>query len=118
MSGPNDAYDPKQVAALTPETLAQAVEDAEKAFAQAADLEELAAVKPAHLGDRSPLLTARREIGALPPKARAEAAGLGSVQPQGAWGSGKLVVRHPPRLPIRRGGEAQPEGEGAGVQVR
>ena len=73
MSGPNDAYDPKQVAALTPETLAQAVEDAEKAFAQAADLEELAAVKPAHLGDRSPLLTARREIGALPPKARAEA---------------------------------------------
>jgi phenylalanyl-tRNA synthetase alpha chain len=73
MSGPNDAYDPKQVAVLTPEALAQAVEDAEKAFAQAADLEELAAVKPAHLGDRSPLLTARREIGALPPKARAEA---------------------------------------------
>ncbi len=73
MSGPNDAYDPKQVAALTPEALAQAVEDAEKAFTQAADLEELAAVKPAHLGDRSPLLTARREIGALPPKARAEA---------------------------------------------
>ncbi|MGH3512943.1 MAG: phenylalanine--tRNA ligase subunit alpha [Pseudonocardiaceae bacterium] len=73
MSGTNDAYDPKQVAALTPEALAQAVEDAERAFAQAADLEELAAVKPAHLGDRSPLLTARREIGALPPKARAEA---------------------------------------------
>jgi phenylalanyl-tRNA synthetase alpha chain len=73
MSGPNDAYDPKQVAVLAPEALAQAVEDAEKAFAQAADLEELAAVKPAHLGDRSPLLTARREIGALPPKARAEA---------------------------------------------
>jgi phenylalanyl-tRNA synthetase alpha chain len=73
MSGPNDAYDPKQVAVLTPEALAQAVEDAEKAFAQAAGLEELAAVKSAHLGDRSPLLTARREIGALPPKARAEA---------------------------------------------
>ncbi len=73
MSGPNDAYDPKQVAVLTPEALAQAVEDAEKAFAQAVDLDELAAVKPAHLGDRSPLLTARREIGALPPKARAEA---------------------------------------------
>ncbi|MFN2479347.1 MAG: phenylalanine--tRNA ligase subunit alpha [Pseudonocardiaceae bacterium] len=73
MSGSNDAYDPKQVAALTPEALAKAVEDAEKAFAAASDLEELAAVKPAHLGDRSPLLTARREIGALPPKARAEA---------------------------------------------
>jgi phenylalanyl-tRNA synthetase alpha chain len=73
MSGPNDAYDPKQVAVLASEALTQAVEDAEKAFAGAADLKELAAVKPAHLGDRSPLLTARREIGALPPKARAEA---------------------------------------------
>ena len=56
MSGPNDSYDPKQVAVLAPEALAQAVEDAEKAFAQAADLEQLAAVKPTHLGDRSPLL--------------------------------------------------------------
>ncbi|HEY6422129.1 MAG TPA: phenylalanine--tRNA ligase subunit alpha, partial [Pseudonocardiaceae bacterium] len=36
-------------------------------------LEALAAARPAHLGDRSPLLTARREIGALPPQARAEA---------------------------------------------
>jgi phenylalanyl-tRNA synthetase alpha chain len=69
----NDTDDPKQVTALTPEALVQAVEDAEKAFAQAANLDELAAVKPAHLGDRSPLLSARREIGALSPKARAEA---------------------------------------------
>jgi phenylalanyl-tRNA synthetase alpha chain len=73
MSGSSDAYDPKQVAVLAPEALAQAVEDAEKAFAQAADLEELAAAKPAHLGDRSPLLIARREIGVLPPQTRAEA---------------------------------------------
>ncbi|MGH3872434.1 MAG: phenylalanine--tRNA ligase subunit alpha [Pseudonocardiaceae bacterium] len=73
MSGRNDAYDPKQVAVLAPAALAQAVEDAETAFARAADLEELAAAKPGHLGDRSPLLTARREIGALPPQARAEA---------------------------------------------
>jgi phenylalanyl-tRNA synthetase alpha chain len=73
MSGINDLYDPKQVAVLVPEALAQAVEDARKAFAQARDLEELAAVKPFHLGDRSPLLSARREIGALPPQARAEA---------------------------------------------
>ncbi|MGH4011596.1 MAG: phenylalanine--tRNA ligase subunit alpha [Pseudonocardiaceae bacterium] len=72
MSGSNDVYDPKQVAVLAPEALAQAVEDAEKAFAAAADLEALAAVKPVHLGDRSPLLAARREIGALPPQARAE----------------------------------------------
>ncbi|MBV9163854.1 MAG: phenylalanine--tRNA ligase subunit alpha, partial [Pseudonocardiales bacterium] len=73
MSGPNDPYDPKQVAALAPEGLARAVADAEKAFAKAADLTELAAVKPAHLGDHSPLLSARREIGALPPQARAAA---------------------------------------------
>ena len=73
MSGPNDPYDPKQVAVLAPEALAQAIEDAERAFAEADDLEELAALKPAHLGDRSPLGLARREIGALPPQARAEA---------------------------------------------
>ena len=73
MSGTNDSFDPKQVAVLAPEELAGAVENAERAFAAATDLDALAAVKPAHLGDRSPLLIARREIGALPPKARAEA---------------------------------------------
>ncbi len=72
MSGPND-YDPKQVAALAPEALTAAVEEAEKAFASATDLDALAAARPAHLGERSPLLTARREIGALPPHARADA---------------------------------------------
>jgi phenylalanyl-tRNA synthetase alpha chain len=73
MSAANDPYDPKEVAALAPETLERAVADARKAFDEAADLAELAAVKPAHLGERSALLTARREIGALPPKARSEA---------------------------------------------
>jgi phenylalanyl-tRNA synthetase alpha chain len=73
MSGPNDSFDPKQVAVLSPEALTRAVSDAVQAFAAATDLDKLAAVKPAHLGDRSPLLTARREIGALPPQARAEA---------------------------------------------
>ncbi|SDM15130.1 phenylalanine--tRNA ligase subunit alpha [Allokutzneria albata] len=73
MSGANDPYDPKEVAALSPATLAAAVEQAAEDFAAAADLDALAAVKPAHLGDRSPLMTARREIGALPPKARSEA---------------------------------------------
>ncbi|MCX2729678.1 phenylalanine--tRNA ligase subunit alpha [Saccharopolyspora sp. NFXS83] len=73
MSGANDSYDPKEVAALAPETLDRAVVEARKGFEEAADLDELAAVKPAHLGERSPLLTARREIGALPPKARSEA---------------------------------------------
>ncbi|CRK56287.1 Phenylalanyl-tRNA synthetase alpha chain [Alloactinosynnema sp. L-07] len=73
MSGANDPYDPKEVAALRPETLQAAVEKAREEFAGAADLDALAAVKPHHLGDKSPLLQARREIGALPPKARSEA---------------------------------------------
>ncbi|GGS33512.1 phenylalanine--tRNA ligase subunit alpha [Actinokineospora fastidiosa] len=73
MSGANDPYDPKEVAALSPQTLQAAVDKARAEFAAAADLDALAAVKPAHLGDRSPLLLARREIGALPPQARSEA---------------------------------------------
>jgi len=73
MSGPNDPYDPKQVALLSPEALAEAVATAEKAFAEASDLAALAAVKHSHLGDRAPVLLARRELGALPPQARADA---------------------------------------------
>ncbi len=73
MSGPNDPYDPKQVALLSPEALAEAVATAEKAFAEASDLDALAGVKPSHLGDRAPVLLARRELGALPPQARADA---------------------------------------------
>nr|WP_042187190.1 phenylalanine--tRNA ligase subunit alpha [Kibdelosporangium sp. MJ126-NF4]CEL17880.1 Phenylalanyl-tRNA synthetase alpha chain [Kibdelosporangium sp. MJ126-NF4]CTQ90896.1 Phenylalanyl-tRNA synthetase alpha chain (EC 6.1.1.20) [Kibdelosporangium sp. MJ126-NF4] len=73
MSGANDPYDPKEVAALAPETLQQAVDKAKAEFSAADSLEALAGVKPAHLGDKSPLMVARREIGALPPKARSEA---------------------------------------------
>ncbi|GAA2695503.1 MULTISPECIES: phenylalanine--tRNA ligase subunit alpha [Actinosynnema] len=73
MSGANDPYDPKQVAALSAEALDAAVERAQEAFAQASDLDALAAAKPAHLGDRSAVLQARREIGALPPAGKAEA---------------------------------------------
>jgi len=73
MPAANDPYDPKQVALLDPAALARAVEHAEKAFADAADLDALAALRPAHLGDRSPVLLARREIAALPPQARADA---------------------------------------------
>jgi phenylalanyl-tRNA synthetase alpha chain len=73
VSGANDPYDPKQVAVLAPEALDRAVREAEKAFAEASRLDELTAIRPTHLGDRSPLRLARREIGALPPHARAEA---------------------------------------------
>ena len=58
---------------VIPETLETAVADASRAFAAAANLEELAAVKPMHLGDNAPIALARREIGALSPQQRGEA---------------------------------------------
>jgi phenylalanyl-tRNA synthetase alpha chain len=73
MSYRNDPYDPKQVALLDQASLDDAVAAAEKAFAEAADLDALHAVRPSHLGDRSPVSLARREIGALPPAAKADA---------------------------------------------
>ncbi|HEX6873842.1 MAG TPA: phenylalanine--tRNA ligase subunit alpha [Micromonosporaceae bacterium] len=69
----NDPYDPKQVALLDQTALDDAVARAEKAFADAADLDALAAVRHQHLGDRAPVSLARREIGALPPQAKADA---------------------------------------------
>ena len=73
MSGANDSYDPKQVAALSPDALEQGVSAARQAFAAAVNLEQLHAAQTAHLGDRSPLALANREIGALPPAAKADA---------------------------------------------
>jgi phenylalanyl-tRNA synthetase alpha chain len=66
-------YDPKEVATLQPEVLDNTVTDASRAFAAAADLDALAAAHTAHLGPRSPVALARRELGALPPQARADA---------------------------------------------
>jgi len=73
VSATNDPYDPKQVAALSPEALDRAGTQAQQAFAAAADLQALDAARTAHLGDRSPVLLARRELGALPPAARSDA---------------------------------------------
>ncbi len=69
----NDPYDPKLAASLDPAGLDDAVTAAEKAFATASDLDALHASRPAHLGDRAPVSLARREIGALPPAAKADA---------------------------------------------
>jgi phenylalanyl-tRNA synthetase alpha chain len=59
--------------ALDSDVLDDAVAAAEQAFRASTDLAALAAVKPAHLGDRAPLLVARREIGSLPREDRADA---------------------------------------------
>jgi phenylalanyl-tRNA synthetase alpha chain len=69
----NDPYDPKQVALLGQEALDDALATAEKAFAASTDLDALAAIRHQHLGDKAPVSLARREIGGLPPAAKADA---------------------------------------------
>lgn len=61
------------VTPLSAESVAQALDDALKAFSEAADLDALKSARLAHAGDRSPIALANREIGALPPAAKAEA---------------------------------------------
>lgn len=69
----NDPYDPKQVALLDQAALDDAVGQAQKAFAAASDVDMLTTIRHQHLGDRAPVALARREIGALPPQAKADA---------------------------------------------
>ncbi|WP_256105863.1 phenylalanine--tRNA ligase subunit alpha [Streptomyces sp. ODS05-4] len=73
MSAPNKSYDPVEVEALKPEEIERMRDEALAAFAAAADLDELAHAKTAHTGGASPLALANREIGALPPQAKADA---------------------------------------------
>lgn len=73
MSGPNTDYDPVEVTTLKPEEVESARDAAIAAIERAKDLEELKQVRLDHVGDRSPLALANREIGALPPAARKEA---------------------------------------------
>ncbi|WP_439648746.1 phenylalanine--tRNA ligase subunit alpha [Herbidospora daliensis] len=70
---PLSDYDPVEVTPLHADELARAEADALAAISSAADLDELKQVRLAHAGDRSPIALANREIGALPPAARAEA---------------------------------------------
>ena len=73
MSGPNTNYDPVEVAALGPAQVGAAEAAALDAAAAADSLDALKSASTAHQGDRSPLALANREIGALPPSAKAEA---------------------------------------------
>jgi phenylalanyl-tRNA synthetase alpha chain len=67
------SYDPVEPNVLQPGTLQRSVDDALAAIAKAADLDELKRARLAHAGDRSPVALANREIGLLPPAARAAA---------------------------------------------
>lgn len=73
MSGPNKNYDPVEVTPLHAEEVERTRDEALKAFESATDLAQLQEAKLAHLGDRSPIALANREIGALPPQGRKEA---------------------------------------------
>ncbi|MDQ6937384.1 MAG: phenylalanine--tRNA ligase subunit alpha [Actinomycetota bacterium] len=73
MSGANQVYDPKRVAALSEASVSAALGAAATALSGAADLGALHEAYVNHVGDRSPLALANREIAALPPAARAEA---------------------------------------------
>ncbi len=73
VSAPNKQFDPVAPEALSAESVSAAVAEALAAFAAATDLDELKTARIEHAGDRSPLALANREIGALPPSAKAEA---------------------------------------------
>ncbi len=70
---PSESFDPVEVAALQPDAIQANVAAALAAFEAARDLDGLKAARLAHAGDRSPLALANREIGALPPAAKAAA---------------------------------------------
>ena len=73
MSAPNKSFDPVEVEVLKPEAVERARDEALAAIAAAADLDALHEAEIAHAKDRSALALANREIGALPPAAKAEA---------------------------------------------
>ena len=73
MSGPNTQFDPVEVTVLSEAELERYVTDALAALEAATDLDSLKRVRLDHAGDRSPIALANREIGALPPAARAGA---------------------------------------------
>jgi phenylalanyl-tRNA synthetase alpha chain len=73
MSAPNKSYDPVEVEALKPEEIERMRDEALAAFAAADSLDALHEAKVAHTGPASPLALANREIGALPPHAKADA---------------------------------------------
>ncbi|WP_425835985.1 phenylalanine--tRNA ligase subunit alpha [Streptomyces fractus] len=76
MSAPNKSYDPVEVEALKPEEIERVQGEALAAFAAADSLKALQEAKVAHTGGTSPLALANREIGALPPQAKAAAGKL------------------------------------------
>ena len=90
-----DAVSADAGALLRPEALDDAVAAARKAFDAATDLAALSTVKPAHLGDRAPVLLARRALGSLPGPERADAGrrvNAARIQVQEAFDARRAVL--------------------------
>jgi phenylalanyl-tRNA synthetase alpha chain len=66
-------YDPVEVTPLHADEVSRVEAEALEAIKAAGDLDALKQARLTHAGDRSPIALANREIGALPPAARAEA---------------------------------------------
>jgi phenylalanyl-tRNA synthetase alpha chain len=73
MSAPNKSYDPVQVTPLNADEVERGRDVALTAIADATDLDALKRVRLEHACDRSALALANREIGSLPPAAKADA---------------------------------------------
>jgi phenylalanyl-tRNA synthetase alpha chain len=73
LSAPNSSYDPVEVTPLRADEVARMRDEALAAIAAADTPDAIKQVRIDHVGDRSPLALANREIGALPPQARKEA---------------------------------------------
>jgi phenylalanyl-tRNA synthetase alpha chain len=96
-------YDPVEVSVLSEDQVRQFVADASAAIAAAGDLDQLKQARLDHTGDRSPLALANREIGALPPAARADAgkrigAARGEVARALAARQGELEIERDARV--------------------
>ena len=83
MSASNKDSDQVAANALSADFVEKAVAAALAAFDSAKTLEELKAARLAHAGDKSPIALSNREIGALPPAAKADAgARIGKARAQ------------------------------------
>src|SRR5256886_16748156 len=90
----SDPYDPKQVALLDQAALDDAVAGAEKAFAAAADLDALTALRPAHLGGRLPVSPRGRGNRRPPPGPEAHPRQRGHQGPAGGPGAHDRPAPH------------------------
>jgi phenylalanyl-tRNA synthetase alpha chain len=73
MSAPNNNYDPVRAANLAPAEIERMTSEGLATIASATTFDDLKAAEVAHRGRQAPLTLASREVGALPPEAKAEA---------------------------------------------